>query len=314
MTPAPAPTPALATAIADADGATAESSSSGNGSGSAAAAAAAANITVNGESISIIDTDSSNTELQHGLPNNSLLFNKDKFIIRQYNNETQFWLDKSLNLIGIKIDFKNKLNINSVYGLEKQSGITIEQSRDEKSLLIIGNRKSYIEGTSDFKPIIKHNNANEIVGLDSPLLSDSTNKVYELDESNIELLDTNSEYYLPQSLKTSDVLIKHHKNETFLYTSQKIHKLDLHFKHPISLHKEPLGIKQKTWNIVYNYNKKEIFMNSEKNNHIPLNKWTKILIQNNDNEFKEILNINDNNNLSYQVLSDKDKDFFFLTN
>ena len=55
-------------------------------------------------------------------------------------------------------------------------------------------------------------------------------------------------------------------------------------------------------------------MNSEKNNHIPLNEWTKILIQNNDNEFKEILNINDNNNLSYQVLSDEDKDFFFLTN
>ena len=216
-------------------------------------------------------------------------------------------------MIGIKIDFKYKLNLEHTFNLDEQKGMTIELSKDEKSILIIGNKTSFIKGESRFVSILKHNTENEIISLDSPLLSNNNGSVYELNANNIEIVSDH--YDLPSNLKIFDVLIKHEANQTFLYTSKKITKLDLLFKSSIDLHKSLIGSQNKEWNIVYNYSKKTIYLNTtDKDNFIPLNKWNKILIQNYDNVFYDIININDDENISFRILTENDSNFFFLKN
>jgi hypothetical protein len=245
---------------------------------------------------------------------NMSLVNTNKFLIKQEQQETKFLLNKQSALIGLKLDFESPLDIEHMFGYEKQSGITIEISNDKKSILIIGNKETNIKGEGDFKSILKHNNINQIIGLDNPLIMNSEGTVEEMSEQNIEIISGLVNLSIPSSLSEYDVLLKHDKNETFMYTNVYLHSIELLYKNTINIHSIGHGVLGNRWSETYNYSKKGMTLFSSNNaNYIPLKKWIKLSIQNTDNKLYDVLSINNSDSVSFKLLTDDDH-FFFLNN
>lgn len=245
---------------------------------------------------------------------NMSLVNTHKFLIKQEQQETKFLLNKQSALIGLKIDFESPLDIEHMFGYEKQSGITIEISNDKKSILIIGNKHNNIKGEGDFKSILKHNSSNKILSIDNPLVLTSDGVVEEMKQQDVEIVSGLVKLSIPSSLASYDVLFKHDKHETYIYTNIHLHSVELLYKNTIDLHSLVHGKGGKIWSETYNYSKKSMrVFTSNTANYIPLNKWVKLSIQNSDNKLYDVLSINDDEPVSFKLLTEDDH-FFFLNN